>query len=55
MPQFTAALALERDNVQALAGLAWIRATAADPSLRDAAEAIRLAERADLDKKSSEM
>ena len=24
------------DNVQALAGLAWIRATAADPSLRDA-------------------
>ena len=45
--QFTEALALSRDNVQALSGLAWIRATAADPSLRDAAEAVLLAERAD--------
>jgi tetratricopeptide (TPR) repeat protein len=44
--QFTQALALNADTVQALAGLAWIRATAADPSLRDAAEAVRLAERA---------
>jgi tetratricopeptide (TPR) repeat protein len=44
--QFSAALALNADTVQALAGLAWIRATAADPSLRDAAEAVRLAERA---------
>jgi tetratricopeptide (TPR) repeat protein/cytochrome c551/c552 len=44
--QFSAALALNADAVQALAGLAWIRATAADPSLRDAAEAVRLAERA---------
>jgi tetratricopeptide (TPR) repeat protein len=45
--QFAEALALSGDNVQALGGLAWIRATAADPALRDAAEAIRLAERAD--------
>ena len=45
--QFAAALALKADNVQALGGLAWIRATAADPSLRDAGEAVRLAEQAD--------
>ncbi len=45
--QFAEALALRDDNVQALSGLAWIRATASDPSLRDAVEAIRLAERAD--------
>jgi tetratricopeptide (TPR) repeat protein len=46
--EFSAALASDRDNVQALAGLAWIRATAADPALREAADAIQLAERADL-------
>jgi tetratricopeptide (TPR) repeat protein len=45
--QFGAALSLDGGNVQALAGLAWIRATASNPALRDAAEAIRLAERAD--------
>ena len=45
--QFSEALALRGDNVQALAGLAWIRATAADPSLRDATQALRLAEHAD--------
>ena len=45
--QFVEALALRGDNTQALGGLAWIRATAADPTLRDAVEAIRLAERAD--------
>ena len=45
--QFTEALALSGDNVQALSGLAWIRATASDPSLRDAAQAVLLAERAD--------
>ena len=45
--QFGEALALDRDNGQALAGLAWIRATSADPALRDPAEAVRLAERAD--------
>ena len=44
--QFAEALALRGDNVQALGGLAWIRATASDPALRDAAEAVRLAERA---------
>ncbi len=44
--QFAAALVLNGDNVQALGGLAWIRATAADPSLRDAVEAIRLGEHA---------
>jgi tetratricopeptide (TPR) repeat protein len=45
--QFSIALSLRDDNVQALAGLAWIRATTSDPSLRNAAEAVRLAERAD--------
>jgi tetratricopeptide (TPR) repeat protein len=45
--QFSAALSLKNDNIQALAGLAWIRATASDPSLREAAEAVRLAELAD--------
>jgi tetratricopeptide (TPR) repeat protein len=45
--QFAEALALRGDNIQALAGLAWIRATASDPALRDVAEAIRMAERAD--------
>jgi Flp pilus assembly protein TadD len=34
------------DDPQALSGLAWIRATAADAELRDAGEAVRLAERA---------
>ena len=47
LAQFAEALALRRDNAQALAGLAWIRATAADPALRDTAESVRLAERAD--------
>ena len=45
--QFAEAIALRDDNVRALSGLAWIRATASDPSLRDAVEAIRMAERAD--------
>ena len=45
--QFSEALSLRDDNVQALAGLAWIRATTSDPSLRNASEAVRLAERAD--------
>jgi Flp pilus assembly protein TadD len=44
--QFRAALALRPDHPQALAGLAWIRATSADPAVRDAGEAVRLAERA---------
>jgi tetratricopeptide (TPR) repeat protein len=43
---FREALTLRPNHPQALAGLAWIRATAADPALRDADEAVRLAERA---------
>ncbi len=45
--QFRAVLAARPDHPQALAGLAWILATAADPSLRNADEAIGMAERAD--------
>src|SRR3954470_10839126 len=45
--QFSEALSLRADNVQALAGLAWIRATASDAALRNPAEALRLAARAD--------
>jgi len=44
--QFAALLELRPDHVQALTGLAWIRATAADPSVRNGAESVRLAERA---------
>jgi len=44
--EFREALTLKPDHPQALAGLAWVRATAADPALRDADEAVRLAERA---------
>jgi Tfp pilus assembly protein PilF len=44
--QFVEVLALRSDHAQALSGLAWIRATAGDPALRNADEAIRLAERA---------
>lgn len=43
---FRAALALRADDPRALSGLAWLRATAAEDSLRDADEAVRLAERA---------
>ena len=44
--RFRAALAIDGGNAQALSGLAWIRATASDPALRDASEAVALAERA---------
>jgi tetratricopeptide (TPR) repeat protein len=44
--QFEAALRLTPDAARTLAGLAWIRASAPDPALRDAPEAVRLAERA---------
>jgi Tfp pilus assembly protein PilF len=44
--QFVEVLARRSDHAQALSGLAWIRATAGDPALRNADEAIRLAERA---------
>ena len=43
---FRAVLALRADDPSALSGLAWIRATAGDEGLRNADEAIRLAERA---------
>ena len=39
-------LADSADDPQALSGLAWIRATAADPTLRNPAQALQLAERA---------
>ena len=44
--QFIDALALRDDDAKALGGLAWVRATASDSALRDAEEAVRLAERA---------
>lgn len=44
--QFGEALVLRPDNAPALSGLAWIKATAWDAALRDADEALRLAERA---------
>jgi tetratricopeptide (TPR) repeat protein len=44
--RFRAALVMDSGNAQALSGLAWIRATSWDPALRDASEAVRLAERA---------
>ena len=44
--RFRAAIAIDAGNAQALSGLAWIRATSWDPALRDASEAVTLAERA---------
>jgi tetratricopeptide (TPR) repeat protein len=44
--QFRAALLVNADHVPALTGLAWIRATAWDAGLRNAEEAVGLAERA---------
>jgi tetratricopeptide (TPR) repeat protein len=44
--EFRDALTLKPDHSPALAGLAWIRATASDPALRNADEAVHLAERA---------
>jgi tetratricopeptide (TPR) repeat protein len=44
--RFRAAIVMDPGNVQAFAGLAWIRATSWDPALRDASEAVTLAERA---------
>jgi Tfp pilus assembly protein PilF len=40
------AVGIDAGNAQALSGLAWIRATSWDPALRDAIEAVTLAERA---------
>ena len=47
-----AAIARDAGNAQALSGLAWIRATSWDPALRDAAEAVTLAERAATERRS---
>lgn len=44
--EFEQVLAAKADDPPALSGLAWIRATAADPSLRNPAQAIQMAERA---------
>ena len=44
--EFNEALKLKPDDPQSLGGLAWVRATAADKALRNAPEAIALAERA---------
>ncbi len=44
--EFERALALNPEFAQAVAGLAWIRATASDESVRQSGEAIQLAERA---------
>ena len=46
LEHFRRALAVNPDFANALAGLAWVRATG-DASLRDPADAVRLAERAD--------
>ena len=44
--QFREVLSLKPDSVEALNNLAWLLATSADATLRDGAEAVRLAERA---------
>ena len=44
--QFNQALALREDDPRALSGLAWVRATAADASVRNAQQAVALGERA---------
>jgi tetratricopeptide (TPR) repeat protein len=46
IPHFYETLRLSPDHVPALKALAWIRATQSDSKLRDANEALRLAERA---------
>jgi tetratricopeptide (TPR) repeat protein len=47
MAEYTKALQISPENVPALSNLAWLLATSADSSLRNGAEAVRLAERAD--------
>ena len=44
--EFEQALRLDPDAVSPLAGLAWVRAVAGDPAVRQPGQAIRLAERA---------
>ena len=46
MSQYAAALLLQEDNPDALAGLSWILATTANSDLRNGAQAVGMAERA---------
>jgi protein O-mannosyl-transferase len=52
--QYRDALRIAPDNVAAQSNLAWLLATAADPSLRNGAEAVLLAERAKSESSRSE-
>jgi protein O-mannosyl-transferase len=52
--QYRDALRTEPDNVAAQSDLAWLLATAADPSLRNGSEAVFLAERAESESSRSE-
>jgi protein O-mannosyl-transferase len=45
--EYTKALEISPENIAAQSNLAWLLATSADPSIRNGAEAVRLAERAD--------
>ncbi|HEY5768055.1 MAG TPA: tetratricopeptide repeat protein [Candidatus Udaeobacter sp.] len=47
MAEYTKALQISPENLAALSNLAWLLATSSDPTLRNGAEAVRLAERAD--------
>src|SRR5439155_438364 len=47
LTEYTRAIEIAPENVAALSNLAWLLATSADPSLRNGAEAVQLAERAD--------
>jgi tetratricopeptide (TPR) repeat protein len=53
--EYTKALQFSPENLAALSNLAWLLATSSDPSLRNGAEAVRLAERADSASSRSEM
>jgi tetratricopeptide (TPR) repeat protein len=52
--QYRDALRIAADNVAAQSNLAWVLATAADPSLRNGSEAVLLAERAESESSRSE-
>jgi cytochrome c-type biogenesis protein CcmH/NrfG len=52
--EYRDALRIAPDNVAAQSNLAWLLATAADPSLRNGPEAVLLAERAESESSQSE-